>query len=102
LKRGKDWNQKEDRQLNALYNLINKKHKDEKILIFTQFSDTAYYLYEALKQRGIKQLDCATGKDENPTLKAYRFSPKSNEKEYPKCKEISILITTDVLSEGQN
>ncbi|WP_417866126.1 helicase-related protein [Xanthomarina gelatinilytica] len=102
LKRGKDWNQNEDRQLNALYNLINKKHKDEKILIFTQFSDTAYYLYEALKQRGIKQLDCATGKDENPTLKAYRFSPKSNEKEYPKGQEIRVLITTDVLSEGQN
>lgn len=102
LKLGKDWNQENDRQLNALCDLITKKHKDEKILIFTQFSDTANYLYQSLKKRGLDKVECVTGANENPTAFAHRFSPKSNEKNIPKEKEIRVLITTDVLSEGQN
>ena len=102
LKLGKDWSQENDRQLNALHDLISKKHKDEKILIFTQFSDTAYYLYESLKKRGVDKVECVTGDNENPTALAHRFSPKSNEKDIPKGQEIRVLITTDVLSEGQN
>jgi hypothetical protein len=102
LKIGKDWKQENDRQLNALDDLINKKHKDEKILIFTQYSDTAYYLYESLKKRGVKQMECVTGASDDPTTLAYRFSPKSNEKDFPKSQEIRVLISTDVLSEGQN
>jgi len=102
LKLGKDWKQENDRQLNALNNLINKKHKSEKILIFTQYSDTAYYLYESLKKRGVKQMECVTGASDDPTTLAYRFSPKSNEKDFPKSQEIRVLISTDVLSEGQN
>lgn len=102
LKLGKDWNQENDRQLNALCDLITKKHKDEKILIFTQFSDTANYLYQSLKKRGLDKVECVTGASENPTAFAHRFSPKSNEKDIPKGQEIRVLITTDVLSEGQN
>ena len=102
LKLGKDWNQENDRQLNALYDLVTKKHKGEKVLIFTQFSDTAYYLFSALKERGLDKVECVTGANENPTAYAHRFSPKSNEKEIAKDKEIRVLITTDVLSEGQN
>jgi superfamily II DNA or RNA helicase len=102
LKKGKSWKQENDRQLNALYDLINQKHKGEKILIFTQYSDTAYYLYDSLKKRGVDKLECVTGASDDPTALAYRFSPKSNEKDYPKGQEIRVLITTDVLSEGQN
>lgn len=102
LKMGKDWKQENDRQLNALHELITKKHKDEKVLVFTQFSDTANYLYDALKKRGIQQIECVTGDNENPTSFAYRFSPVSNGKDIPKSKELRVLITTDVLSEGQN
>ena len=102
LSLGKDWKQEEDRQLNALYELITKKHKNEKVLIFTQYSDTANYLFDSLKKRGIKQMDCVTGDNENPTGIAYNFSPKSNNKEIPQNQEIRVLITTDVLSEGQN
>lgn len=102
LKMAKDWKQEDDRQLNALYELITSKHKSEKILIFTQFSDTAYYLFEALKKRGVKQMECVTGANENPTALAHRFSPKSNGKDFPQGQEIRVLITTDVLSEGQN
>ena len=37
-----------------------------------------------------------------PTAVAHRFSPISNEKEIPPGQEVRVLITTDVLSEGQN
>lgn len=100
----KKWNPDEDRQLNALFSLINGPHKNDKILIFTQFADTAGYLDEQLKKRGVKHSECVTGQSENPTECAYRFSPFSNEKHGIKGteKELRVLVTTDVLSEGQN
>jgi superfamily II DNA or RNA helicase len=101
---GKDWNPDEDKQLNALYDLLTNKHGKEKVLVFTQFADTAYYLTEQLKKRGIKQLESVTGDDENPTGLAHRFSPFSNNKSdiIKEGQELRVLITTDVLSEGQN
>lgn len=98
---GKDWNPDNDKQLNALEKLIEEKHKNEKILIFTQFADTAYYLHRNLKIRGVKNIACATGNVKNPTDLVHRFSPISNKKENI-ADEIRILISTDVLSEGQN
>jgi len=100
LEIGKNWNPAEDKQLNSLEQLCINEHKDEKILIFTQFADTAYYLFENLKKRGVEKIACATGDIENPTDLARRFSPKSNNKDVKE--EIRILISTDVLSEGQN
>lgn len=102
LRKGKDWNQENDRQLNALDDLINIKHKGEKILIFTQYSDTAFYVYDSLKKRGVEDMECVTGGSDDPTAMAYRFSPRSNKKDIRKEDEIRVLITTDVLSEGQN
>ena len=98
---GKYWNPKEDRQLNALEKLLTKTHKNEKVLVFTQFADTARYLEDQLSSRGIKELGCVTGAVENPTEYAYRFSPISNRVK-DMYDEIRILISTDVLSEGQN
>ncbi len=100
----KDWNPAEDRQLNALYDLCIKKHPKDKILIFTQFADTAYYLCDELKKRNLNQIECVTGDSEDPTSYAYRFSPVSNDKKEiaNTPDEIRVLITTDVLSEGQN
>lgn len=101
---GKDWNPKEDRQLNTLQNLIQKKHGKEKVLVFTQFADTAIYLKENLQKRGVADIECVTGDADDPTSFAYRFSPVSNEKRASTSadKEIRVLISTDVLSEGQN
>lgn len=49
-------------------------------------------------------MECVTGDNENPTGFAQRFSPHSNKK--PEIinanQELRVLITTDVLSEGQN
>jgi ERCC4-related helicase len=53
---GKDWNPDEDRQLNALYDLLTKTHSKEKVLVFTQFADTAYYLTEQLKKEASHKL----------------------------------------------
>lgn len=102
LKLAKNWTPDEDRQLNALHDLITKTHPKEKILIFTQFSDTAGYLYRRLESRGLNKIEFVTGESDNPTLLAQRFSPKSNSKEINSENEIRVLITTDVLSEGQN
>jgi superfamily II DNA or RNA helicase len=101
---GKDWNPDEDRQLNALHELLTQKHSKEKVLVFTQFADTAYYLTEQLKKRGVTQIERVTGDDENPTGLAQRFSPYSNQKSdiIKSGQELRVLITTDVLSEGQN
>lgn len=104
LKIGKNWNPEDDRQLNALHELITKTHSKEKVLIFTQFADTAEYLYKNFQKRGVQKLDFVTGDNENPTALAHRFSPVSNNK--PEInqsgKDLRVLITTDVLSEGQN
>ncbi len=101
---GKDWNPANDRQLNALHELLTITHSKEKVLVFTQFADTAFYLTEQLKKRGLQKLESVTGDNENPTGFAQRFSPHSNKK--PEIsnanQELRVLITTDVLSEGQN
>ena len=104
LKIGKDWNPDNDRQLNALHDLLTVTHSKEKVLVFTQFADTAYYLTEQLQKRGMKKLEVVTGDSESPTALAQRFSPISNNK--PEItslnNDLRVLITTDVLSEGQN
>jgi superfamily II DNA or RNA helicase len=98
-----EWRAAEDRKLDALAALINKKHKDEKLLIFTQFADTVRYLSRELKRRGIGLVAGASGASENPTEIAWHFSPISNEKQGQlKGEELRVLVATDVLSEGQN
>ncbi len=98
------WEADKDKQLKALFDLCTNKHREEKILIFTQFADTADYLYEQLKRMGVCQIECVTGGSDDPTEYAYRFSPESNEKVgiQGTAKEIRVLVSTDVLSEGQN
>ncbi len=98
---GKSWSPEEDRQLNAVFKFCNEKYPDDKILIFTQYSDTAEYIYNYLKTR-VDSVDFVTGDTDNPTHKAFRFSPVSNKKNRFKQNQIRVLISTDVLSEGQN
>ena len=97
---GKEWNPDHDKKLLALHNLCFKTHKTEKILVFTQFADTANYLIDQLQKTNSQQSAVVTGAVENPTAVAHSFSPKSNKKEVKH--ELRILIATDVLSEGQN
>ena len=93
------WQAAPDAKLNMLEHLLTKSHPNEKVLVFTQFADTAVYLHQQLVERDIKA-KVATGKAANPTELAWRFSPVSNNKKVKD--EIRVLISTDVLSEGQN
>ena len=94
------WNPQTDQKLNELEKLLSNTHKDEKVIIFTQYSDTATYIYKQLEKRGIKNIEKVTGATKNSTSIVERFSPISNKAE--KENELRILIATDVLSEGQN
>jgi hypothetical protein len=98
------WDPAQDSKLKALTDLVCSKHSSEKILIFTQFADTADYLNEQLKGAGLKQLASVTGDSEEPTETVWAFSPISSGKEkfIKKNNELRVLISTDVLSEGQN
>ncbi|HNT34985.1 MAG TPA: helicase-related protein, partial [bacterium] len=101
---------KHDDKLNALVKLLKKdsilsKHK---VLVFTEFADTAHYLKQQLKEAGIDgvfQIDSGTKGDRSSILE--RFAPYYNgtssaEIEARGEKEIRVLISTDVLSEGLN
>jgi len=104
LHRCGEWNPARDAKLAALIRLITRTHRDEKIIVFSQFADTVRYLAAQLQAQGIDRLVGVTGTSENPTQIAWRFSPVSNDKraQIPPDQEIDVLIATDVLSEGQN
>jgi hypothetical protein len=103
------WQPEQDYKLAELQKLLAKKHPAQKILIFSQFADTVSYLAEQLQARGIKHMAGVTGDTEEPSEYARRFSPDSNkasDKGLPNyvssAQELSVLVATDVLSEGQN
>ncbi|MCG8621769.1 MAG: SWF/SNF helicase family protein, partial [Proteobacteria bacterium] len=98
------WTPEKDVKLNALQELLTQTHPDDKILVFTQFADTVQYLTDALSERGMTQIAPATGDSADPTALAHRFSPVSNDKRdrISRADELRVLISTDVLSEGQN
>jgi len=97
-----EWDPQHDTKLAALQELLTKKHPGEKVLVFTQFADTVRYLTDQLKARNIDKLEGVTGQSPDPTAIAWRFSPRSNERTIDPSKEVRVLISTDVLSEGQN
>ena len=96
------WNPSADQKLDELEKLLNKTHDGEKVLVFTQYSDTANYIYRQLKRRGFHQIGRATGASSNPTTIVEHFSPESNKVVIPADSQLRILVATDVLSEGQN
>lgn len=98
------WNPGRDAKVDALFDLLTAKHPNEKVLVFTQFADTVRYLEDQLKRRGVERLRGVTGQSADATVVAWRFSPESNEKrgQIARRDEFRALISTDVLSEGQN
>jgi SNF2 family DNA or RNA helicase len=100
------WDQSRDSKLDALQELIEKTHPTEKVLVFSEYADTAIYVAKALEKRGVEKIAAVTGENEDPTRLARRFSPHSNiDLPGPIVKsedELRVLIATDVLSEGQN
>jgi superfamily II DNA or RNA helicase len=102
------WDFSRDSKINALVDMLTSQHTDEKVLIFTEYSDTAEYVAEALRDAGIEKVGLATGSTDNPGDVARRFSPHSNrlpgepDTATADDDQIQVLVATDVLSEGQN
>ena len=94
---------KTDDKLQRLQKLLDNEYSGKKILIFSEFTTTTKYLNTYLKWKGKKvQTDSTTG---NSIECARRFDPDNNpsyESRPKKSEEISLLIATDVLSEGVN
>lgn len=102
LKKYGDWSPAEDKKLQKLHGLLTRTHPSEKIIVFTQFADTANYLARHLAQMGLDRVKAVSGDTGDPTDAAHRFSPQSNRKSFPPESQHRVLIATDVLSEGQN
>ena len=98
------WDPHNDAKLDALHALLTETFPDQKVLVFSQFADTVYYLEDQLKSRGVQALAGVTGNSDDPTQLAWQFSPHSNQRPgqgQPE-HEFRVLVATDVLSEGQN
>jgi hypothetical protein len=103
------FNPENDDKLN---NLIDKLRNDPelkkgKVAIFTEFKDTARYLLKMLRDKSFKDLeeiDSTRKLDREEVIK--RFAPyyncEENELPHYKNRQIRLLISTDVLSEGLN
>ncbi len=100
---------KHDDKLQKLIRLLKSKElAGQKVLIFTEFADTARYLNRQLQDAnidGVGQVDSATKGNRADVIK--RFSPYYNGTSSAELAkqgrtEIRVLISTDVLSEGLN
>jgi hypothetical protein len=98
-----------DDKLQKLIRLLRSKDlADQKVLIFTEFADTARYLrreFEKAAIEGVEQVDSASKGNRATVIR--RFSPyyngtTSDELTRKGLDEIRVLISTDVLSEGLN
>ena len=96
------WLPENDRKLEALAKLVQITHASDKILIFTQYKDTADYLHKELWAKGVENLGIAHGEEKDIINIVRRFSPKSNGQVAGQLNELRVLVSTDVLSEGQN
>ena len=98
-----------DDKLQKLTRLLNSEQvTGQKVLVFTEFADTARYLKRQLDDAevdGVAQVDSGSGGNRADVIR--RFSPYYNGSssaalENTGHKEIRVLISTDVLSEGLN
>ena len=113
-----DIDPRHDTKLKRLETLLTGDLKGRKVLIFTYYKDTARYLYRQLgdpdsegakkfrKQAGdisVRRMDSGNHPDERVKI-VQAFAPKANGRpEWAGSeREIDVLISTDVLSEGQN
>ena len=88
--------------------LNSKEFADKKVIIFTEFADTARYLEQQLKENGITGLERVDGGSSGKRYDVVkRFAPYYNGMssamlEEQGMEEIRVLVATDVLSEGLN
>ena len=111
----KDIRPEKDTKLKVLKTILTEDLRAKKIIIFTYYRDTARYLYRELTGRlgqesqekagnpVIRRMDSGASPSERAKL-IESFAPISNNRPELKgsAREVDILISTDVLSEGQN
>ncbi len=91
----------QDAKLAVLRDYLQRRPPGEhKVLIFTQFADTAEYLGRNLAEHDT--LAVATGARGGALSLGRRFAPRANRVSLQPGEEIDLLVTTDVLSEGVN
>ncbi|MDE0115280.1 MAG: phospholipase D-like domain-containing protein [bacterium] len=99
----------QDDKLKKLTRLLNSKDlAGHKVLVFTEFADTARYVARHLREAGIdgvEQIDGGSTVNRADVIR--RFAPyynasSSTELDASGDKEIRVLVSTDVLSEGLN
>ncbi len=114
----KDIGSEQDAKLVRLKDLLQTEFRDKKLILFTYYKDTARYLYRHLghpdyeetrefkKSLGgivIRRMDSDAHPKERLRI-VQGFAPKANDRPdwIGTDKEIDVLVSTDVLSEGQN
>jgi superfamily II DNA or RNA helicase len=100
-----------DGKLERLKELLTGDLKGKKVLLFSTFKDTTRYVHRRLTQDAkflkaagnlhIRRIDSGNHPDERGAIIA-QFAPFASGKDPPPELQIDILISTDVLSEGQN
>ena len=100
-----------DGKLQRLKELLAGDLKGKKVLIFSTFKDTTRYLHRRLTEDAkwlnaagnphIRRIDSGNHPDERGHIIA-QFAPVASGNNNSPGQEIDILISTDVLSEGQN
>ena len=99
------WDAENDTKLRALAELIESQPVGEKVLVFSEYKDTVDYIAEHLPRWTKRSFGSASGHSGDVVKIARRFAPHANEHlgGLPSGEtELDVLITTDVLSEGQN
>ena len=100
-----------DGKLARLKELLAGDLKGQKVLIFSSFKDTSRYLHRALTEDNtwmasvddpnVRRIDSGNHPDERGAILS-QFAPIGSGDSEPPDHEIDILVSTDVLSEGQN
>lgn len=94
----------QDAKLQRLKKLLEEEiGEEQKVILFTQFEDTARYLYDQLGTAD-PEIEWISGSRDTASIIG-RFAPRSNPGFARRAHgqaAIRVLISTDVLSEGQN
>jgi len=90
----------EDAKLQKLESELKRLSEDEKVVVFAYYSDTIEYIYNYLKdseELSDKRIEYLTGDSSSKERRRKIKDYKSNNED-----SIDIILSTDVLSEGQN
>ncbi len=94
----------QDPKTNAIINFINKQFQKDpkrKIIIFTEFSDTANYLYSKMKKE-LKRINIYTSKESSILKKKKEIKENFDAGIKNQKNDHDLLIATDTISEGFN